>query len=138
MRTELAASPVGGFSGHGLTYIENSSTSPDLVVFLHGLGLDADDYRDYLSRHDEHHSVAVTLRGFDANTSYSGSPISLSDHVRMVADLVEEINLKNPGKRIHLVGFSLGADLILRLAEHWRSGASPAPPIAATLLLDRT
>lgn len=107
-----------------------------MVIFLHGLGLDADDYRDYLSQHDEHHSIAITLLGFDARKSVPGRPISLSDHVRMVAELICELNVKNPGKRIHLVGFSLGADLILRLAEHWRANTSSAPPIAATLLLD--
>ncbi|MEO3890443.1 alpha/beta hydrolase [Nonomuraea sp. B5E05] len=107
-----------------------------MVIFLHGLGLDADDYRDYLEHHDEHHSIAITLFGFEARTSVSGRPISLSDHVRMVAELISELNVKNPGKRIHLVGFSLGADLILRLAEHWRADPSSAPPIAETLLLD--
>ncbi|WP_433511790.1 alpha/beta fold hydrolase [Nonomuraea sp. CA-143628] len=119
-----------------MTYIERSSPSPVMVIFLHGLGLDADDYRDYLSRHDEYHSIAITLLGFDAKNSVSGDPISLADHVRMVSELICELNAKNPGKRIFLVGFSLGADMILRLAEHWGTSLSSAPPVAATLLLD--
>ncbi|MFI6388901.1 alpha/beta fold hydrolase [Nonomuraea sp. NPDC050540] len=123
-------------SAHRLSYIETSSSAACMVVFLHGLGLDADDYRDYLSMHGEYHGIAITLLGFNAKSSVPVGPVSLSDHVRMVSELICELSAKNPGKGIVLIGFSLGADIVLRLAEQWRLSAQPAPRITAALLLD--
>ncbi|MFF0769809.1 alpha/beta fold hydrolase [Nonomuraea wenchangensis] len=122
--------------GRQPAYVERSSNSSSIVIFLHGLGLDAGDYCDYLQRHDEQHSIAITLLGFEAKSSVSAGPISLREHVETVSDVIAEIQGKHPEKKIVLAGFSLGADLILCLAEHWRENRSAAPRIRAALLLD--
>ncbi|QYC41683.1 Alpha/beta hydrolase family protein [Nonomuraea coxensis DSM 45129] len=122
--------------GRQPAYVERSSNSSSIVIFLHGLGLDSSDYCDYLRRHDEQHSIAITLVGFEARSTISAGPIPLREHVETVSDLIAEIHGKYPEKKIVLAGFSLGADLILCLAEHWRENRPAAPRMAAALLLD--
>src|SRR5690606_31260763 len=62
-----------------LFYLERLSDSPTVTVFLHGLGLDASDYRDYLERDTEHHQIALTLKGFDPVEERPDRPVSLAE-----------------------------------------------------------
>ncbi|ONK13792.1 alpha/beta hydrolase [Streptomyces sp. MP131-18] len=120
---------------HGLSCLERKADSGTVTIFLHGLGLDATDYLDYLRRHDSH-SIALTLRGYEPDGVRGLPPVPLSSHIRMVAGAVAEVRRENARKRIVIAGFSLGADLVLQLAEHWRSEQRTAPPVHAAVLLD--
>jgi pimeloyl-ACP methyl ester carboxylesterase len=104
--------------GRSLRYLETRRFSDDLVVFLHGLGLDADDFRPYMSE-SRHHCVALTLYGFNAeerdNDLYR--PISLESHIQLLGYALRRIRRRYPHKRLTLVGFSFGADMILGLRE---------------------
>jgi pimeloyl-ACP methyl ester carboxylesterase len=120
-----------------LSYLERGADSEAVTVFLHGLGLDATDYLEYLQQHDTH-SVAVSLYGYDPEAA-TGTfpPVPLDRHIEMIATFVEGISHKNPAKNIVLVGFSLGADLVLQLAEHWSVVAPQRRlPLSAAVLLD--
>jgi len=105
--------------GRELRYIEKyCSSKKDVVLLFHGLGLDADDYIPYMLA-TEVHSVALTLLGFNKedrdNPRYK--PITLSTHIKLVIHFISYIHQKYPTKRISLIGFSLGADLILMLSQ---------------------
>ncbi|MFF5980724.1 alpha/beta fold hydrolase [Streptomyces olindensis] len=119
-----------------LTYLERVADSRTVSVFFHGLGLDATDYQWYLESHDTH-GIAVNLAGYAPWDTDQLPPVPVRRHVEMVAGLVEQIGHDHPDKRIVLVGFSLGADLVLQLAEYW-TGVSGRwrPSLAGALLLD--
>jgi pimeloyl-ACP methyl ester carboxylesterase len=127
----LAGSDLSG----GLTYLENRSDSSTVTIFLHGLGLDARDYQDYLESHDQH-GIALTLLGFDPDSTDKIAPVDLKQHVRVVSDFIRRVDEKYSHKDLILVGFSLGADMILRLAEYWQRHREFALKLKATLLLD--
>lgn len=119
-----------------LSYLERVADSPTVTVFFHGLGLDATDYQGYLESH-ETHGIAVNLAGYAPRATDHLSPVPVRQHVEMVADLVRRIARDQPEKRIVLAGFSLGADLVLQLAEHWMSSPGEwRPPLQGALLLD--
>jgi pimeloyl-ACP methyl ester carboxylesterase len=117
--------------GRTLRYLETKRFTDDLVVFLHGLGLDAEDFRPYMSE-SRFHCVALTLYGFNAdehdNDHYR--PISLESHVQLVGYALRRLQARYPHKRITLVGFSFGADIILCLREF-------APEVLTKLRLHR-
>lgn len=107
--------------GRSLRYLETRRFSEDLLVFLHGLGLDANDFRSYMSE-SRYHCIALTQFGFNAsergNAHYQ--PISLESHVQLLGYALRRIQQTYPHKRITLVGFSFGADMIGFLLEHAR------------------
>jgi pimeloyl-ACP methyl ester carboxylesterase len=117
--------------GRSLRYLETKRFTDELVVFLHGLGLDAEDFRPYMSE-SKFHCVALTLYGFNAderdNDHYR--PISLESHVQLVGYALRRLRRRYPHKRLILVGFSFGADIILCLREF-------APGVLADLRLHR-
>jgi pimeloyl-ACP methyl ester carboxylesterase len=104
--------------GRSLRFLETRRFTEDLVVFLHGLGLDAYDFRPYMSE-SRFHCLALTLYGFNAderdNEDYR--PISLESHVQLLGYALLRIQRRYPHKRLTLVGFSFGADMILCLRE---------------------
>ncbi|HEY8474377.1 MAG TPA: alpha/beta fold hydrolase [Natronosporangium sp.] len=104
--------------GRSLRYLETRRFTEDLVVFLHGLGLDADDFRPYMSE-SRFHCVALTLYGFNADERDNDlyRPISLESHVQLLGYALRRIQRRYPRKRLTLVGFSFGADMILCLRE---------------------
>ncbi|MDT0405656.1 alpha/beta fold hydrolase [Streptomyces edwardsiae] len=136
VKTLLSSDRLANRHFRQLTYLERVADSRTLSVFFHGLGLDATDYQEYLELHDTH-AVAVNLAGYAPRATGHLPPVPVNRHVEMVAELVERIGRQNPGKRILLVGFSLGADLVLQLAEHWTGAlAHRQPDLAGALLLD--
>lgn len=102
--------------GRTLHFLEARRSSPELVVFLHGLGLDANDFRPYMTE-SKYHCVALTLFGFNVSeaTDDHYKPISLQTHVQLMAYMLTTLRQLYPQKRLTLVGFSLGADAFLLL-----------------------
>jgi pimeloyl-ACP methyl ester carboxylesterase len=104
--------------GRSLRYLETRRGSTDLVVFLPGLGLDANDFRPYLAE-SKFHCVALTLYGFNAaeRDDEHYQPISLASHAQLVGYALRRLKTAYPRKRLTVVGFSFGADMLLYLAE---------------------
>lgn len=104
--------------GRSLRYLEANRDTPELVIFLHGLGLDANDFRPYMAE-SRYHCVALTLYGFNAEEKDDEhyKPISLQTHVQLLAYAVNKLHRMNPRKRITLAGFSFGADVIFLLPK---------------------
>ena len=122
--------------GRELHYLEVKRESPELVIFLHGLGLDAQDFRPYMAE-SRYHCIALTLYRFNAgeqeDTHYR--PISLSTHIQLLAYALTRIAARHPHKRMTLVGFSFGADIIFLLAAEVAAVVRKLN-ISQTLLLD--
>ncbi|MGW4350502.1 alpha/beta fold hydrolase [Nocardia sp. NPDC004582] len=104
--------------GRDLHYLESKRESDELVVFLHGLGLDASDFRPYIFE-CSFHCVALTLFGFNPGERDDPhyKPISLQAHIQLVIYALEQLRHQYPKKRMTLVGFSFGADVIMFLAH---------------------
>jgi len=104
--------------GRTLHYLEAKRGSDDLIVFLHGLGLDANDFRPYMAE-SRFHCLALTLYGFDATEREDRyKPISLQAHVEVLAYALRKIKKQYPRKRLSLVGFSFGADMVFFLSRY--------------------
>jgi len=106
-------------AGRSIHYLEAKRSSDELVVFLHGLGLDANDFRAYLVE-SKFHCVALTLYGFNANERDDEhyQPISLESHVQLLAYALRNLRRQYPRKRMTLVGFSFGADMVFFLTRY--------------------
>lgn len=105
--------------GRSLHYLESRKDSKDLVVFLHGLGLDADDFESYMAE-SKFHCIALTMFGFNTTERSDDhyGPISLKSHMQLLAYALKKIRQANPDQRITVVGFSFGADALLLLKRH--------------------
>lgn len=123
--------------GRTLRYLERKRDTPYIVVCLHGLGLDANDFRPFMQM-TRQHVVAVTLFGFnqDEATDQNYRPIGLTTHAELLSGAINNLQRRYPSKKVVLVGFSLGADMQLRLGELWRDHPERRPRIEAMLLLD--
>ncbi|MGK5554320.1 alpha/beta fold hydrolase [Actinomadura kijaniata] len=105
--------------GRSLHYLEVERDSPELVVFLHGLGLDADDFQPYMVE-SKFHCIALTMFGFNAEEREDPHyrPIGLKSHLQLLSYALKKIRSANPRKNITVVGFSFGADMLLFLRRH--------------------
>ncbi|MFO7250478.1 MAG: alpha/beta hydrolase [Actinomycetes bacterium] len=123
--------------GRKLRYLERRTESKTLVVMLPGLGLDANDFRPYMNIAREH-TVAVTLFGFNQSEAKDERyrPVSLATHVELVNWALGNLRRQYQHKRMVLVGFSIGADMIMRLGEFWQDHPGRNPDIHAMLLMD--
>jgi|tagenome__1003787_1003787.scaffolds.fasta_scaffold20920121_2 pimeloyl-ACP methyl ester carboxylesterase len=123
-------------AGRSLRYLETKRPTNDLVVFIHGLGLDANDFRPYMAE-SRFHCIAVTLYGFNTEERNDEhyKPISLPSHVQLLSYALRTIHDTYPSKRITLVGFSFGADLIFYLMKY-ASQATRDLRIRKAVLLD--
>jgi pimeloyl-ACP methyl ester carboxylesterase len=126
-----------GLIGRQLWYLERRTDSPDLVVLLHGLGLDADDFRPFMNVARQH-TVSVTMFGHNAEEAKDERyrPIGLAAHTDLLSGAINNLCRQYPHKRLTLVGFSVGADMLFCLAKLWRDHPERKPKIHSVLLLD--
>ena len=122
--------------GRSLHFLEAKRDSPELVIFLHGLGLDSDDFRPYMAE-SKFHCLALTQYGFNVKEKDDDHyrPISLQTHVQLLCYAIKKIQKSYPRKRISLVGFSFGADMIFFL-PHFSAEAARSLNIRTAVLLD--
>ncbi|WP_416960754.1 alpha/beta hydrolase [Streptomyces sp. Agncl-13] len=123
--------------GRQLWYLERRTESSDLIVLLHGLGLDADDFRPFMNVARQH-TAAITLFGHNAEEARDARyrPIGIVAHTDLISGAINNLQRQYPYKRITLVGFSVGCDMLFRLAELWRDHPERQPKIKSVLLLD--
>jgi pimeloyl-ACP methyl ester carboxylesterase len=123
--------------GRELHFLEREVKSDTVVVLLHGLGLDANDFRPYMYVAGVH-TIAITLFGFNTTEAHDTRyrPIGLTTHAELVNGALNNIRRQYENKKLLLVGFSTGADMILRLGELWKADPTRRPRLAGLLLLD--
>jgi pimeloyl-ACP methyl ester carboxylesterase len=124
-------------AGRQIRYLETRRPTDELVIYVHGLGLDASDFRACLNE-GKYHAIALTLFGLnmDERDDARYRPVSLESHIEVLSYSIERLARQYPDKRLVLAGFSLGADLLMFLSERWISRREAAPRIHAMLLLD--
>ena len=101
--------------GDALSYLDNNRQSDVLVVYLPGLADDQTQFAETL-RHSPYRGIAVTPYGFEELRSRR-TPLLMTDHLTILRlflkSIVEEVQ---PATTI-LVGFSSGADVVLRMVS---------------------
>ncbi|MEV6170137.1 hypothetical protein AB0L99_18140 [Streptomyces sp. NPDC051954] len=123
--------------GRQLWYLERRTESSDLIILLHGLGLDADDFRPFMNVARQH-TAAITLFGHNVEEArdHRYRPIGIAAHTDLISGAINNLQRQYPYKRITLVGFSVGCDMLFRLAELWRDHPERQPKLKSVLLLD--
>jgi serine/threonine protein kinase len=95
--------------GDHLSYVDNQVSSDVLVFFLHGLGLDHQDFEPILKRLP-YRGVSPTLYGCEPERHRRIS-LSLADHVVILREWLRGLTELCQPTIIVMVGFSLGADM---------------------------
>ncbi len=100
--------------GDSMEYLDNHARSDTLVCFLPALGLDAAEYEEHL-RVLPWRCVAVTPFSHEP-PRHRRYTLSLTDHFTLLRHFLRHIGERTGAKRIIFVGFSSGADAVLRFA----------------------
>ena len=100
--------------GDSMEYLDNHARSDTLVCFLPALGLDAAEYEEHL-RILPWRCVAVTPFSHEPQR-HRRYTLSLNDHFTLLRHFLRHISERTAAKRSIFVGFSSGADAVLRFA----------------------
>ncbi|MFO1407706.1 MAG: alpha/beta fold hydrolase [Steroidobacteraceae bacterium] len=133
--------------GDGVRLLASHATQPDgapgagrIAVLLHGWEGSSDSlYVLSLGEHlYEHGYDVVRLNLRDHGGSQGLNPgIFHSCRIAEVVGAVRSIQQSNPGRRLHLAGFSLGGNFMLRVAARARAaGIEPACVVAVCPVVD--
>jgi pimeloyl-ACP methyl ester carboxylesterase len=115
-----------------VSYYDNLRLSTDTLVFyLHGLGLDQNDFYHVLME-TKYRSIAPTLYGFHP-TDRNPRSIPFDTHCYLTSRFIESVADELAPKRIALVGFSTGADMLLRIPRFLNTDGYS---VAGCILLD--
>ena len=74
------------------------------IVFIHGVGLTKEIWNRQIEFFKDHNIIAYDLIGH-GKTPLEKKQLNIEDFVKQLVDLIDELEMK----KIHLVGFSLGA-----------------------------
>lgn len=118
--------------GDSLYYVDNQVRSDVLVFFLHGLGLDHQDFEPILKRL-RYRGMSPTLFGCEPERHRRIS-LSLADHVIILREWLREVVKRLQPTTVVMVGFSLGADMGFELLLGPTD--EPAPAMDAFLSLE--
>ena len=99
--------------GDKLSYLDNNRQSDVLVVYLHGLVSDHSRFEETLRR-SPYRGIAVTLYGFEESRRRR-TPLPIADHLTILRLFLESVVESVRPRTTILVGFSSGADMVLRL-----------------------
>ncbi len=91
------------------TYASGEPTAPS-IVFLHGGGLSGRQWQPQMERLPDYYCLAPDLP--EQGKSLNVGPFRLEDAAGRVIELIDE---RVPGKRVHLVGLSLGGAVALTM-----------------------
>jgi tRNA A-37 threonylcarbamoyl transferase component Bud32/pimeloyl-ACP methyl ester carboxylesterase len=100
--------------GDSIEYLDNHARSDTLVCFLPAFGLDAAEYEDHL-RLLPWRCVAVTPFSHEP-MRHRRYTLSLTDHFTLLRHFLRHVEERTAASRVVLVGFSSGADAVLRFA----------------------
>lgn len=100
--------------GDSMEYLDNHARSDTLVCFLPALGLDAAEYEEHL-RVLSWRCVAVTPFSHEPQR-HRRYTLSLTDHFTLLRHFLRHLEERSGARRVVLVGFSSGADAVLRFA----------------------
>ena len=93
-------------------YSLNKVNKDNPIVFIHGVGLNNEIWKPQINFFKKYNTLAYDLLGH-GKTPLKKSKVTFSDFSRQLLNLINELKFK----KIHLVGFSLGA----LIARHFAS-----------------
>ena len=93
-----------------ILYIDNDNKSKNLVFMFHGLGLDHNDFRQYIEK-SNYRCLAPTLYGFDKDSTVT-EVISYQTHCLVLYQFITRKIYELKPKTVTLLGFSIGSDMI--------------------------
>jgi len=96
----------------GTSYSLHKVNEKNTIVFVHGVGLTKEIWEPQINFFKDYNTLTYDLLGH-GKTPLKKSKISFEDFTRQLMRLIKELNIK----KIHLVGFSLGA----LIARHFAS-----------------
>ncbi len=96
----------------GTSYSLNKVSEKNPIVFIHGVGLTKEIWEPQINFLKNYNTLTYDLLGH-GETPLKKSKINIEDFSKQLARLLKELNFK----KIHLVGFSLGA----LIARHFAS-----------------
>src|SRR5690625_2000103 len=96
-----------------LAYREYGNKDGALIVFLHGGGVSSWMWDYQVQYFTNYHCVTVDLP--EQGQSTQGSEFSIKDSAYRIIDLIRE--LAN-GKDVIVIGFSLGAQVLIQMLSH--------------------
>jgi tRNA A-37 threonylcarbamoyl transferase component Bud32/pimeloyl-ACP methyl ester carboxylesterase len=115
-RTLLDPRIIGG----EMKWLDNSVASDTLVVCIHGTGLDGEMFRNVLENLP-YRVAAPTFFGFESDEQRR-VPLTLEAHMALVRELVKAVMEEIRPRRMIMLGFSSGGDVVMRLLAHPASG----------------
>jgi tRNA A-37 threonylcarbamoyl transferase component Bud32/pimeloyl-ACP methyl ester carboxylesterase len=115
-RTLLDPRIIGG----EMKWLDNGVASDTLVVCIHGTGLDGEMFRQVLENLP-HRVAAPTFFGFESEEQRR-VPLTLEAHMALVRELVKAVMEEIRPRRMIMLGFSSGGDVVMRLLAHPASG----------------
>ena len=96
----------------GTSYSLSKINEKDPIVFIHGVGLAKEIWEPQINFFKNYNTLTYDLLGH-GKTPLKKSKVNLEDFSKQLIKLIDELNFK----KIHLVGFSLGA----LIARHFAS-----------------
>ena len=96
----------------GTSYSLNKVNNKNPIVFIHGVGLSKEIWEPQIDFLKNYNTLTYDLLGH-GKTPLKKSKVNLEDFSKQLIKLIDELNFK----KIHLVGFSLGA----LIARHFAS-----------------
>lgn len=100
--------------GDSMEYLDNHARSDTMVCFVPALGLDAAEFEEHM-RQLPWRCIAVTPFSHEPQR-HRRYTLSLNDHFTLLRHFLRHVGERSGAKRIVLVGFSSGADLVMRFA----------------------
>jgi pimeloyl-ACP methyl ester carboxylesterase len=107
--------PVRSFDGTRLAVRAAGDVSAPMLLFVHGFSLDMTIWREqWIDLSVDHRCVLMDLRGHGSSEQPDDGDLSVRSMGRDIAAVVEAVA---PGRRVVIVGHSMGAIAALAMAE---------------------
>ena len=97
-----------------LYYEEKGNSNEEMIIFLHSNLLSNWIWKNQRDSFENYHCIYLDLPNH--GNSYYGADFSIEKSARIIKDLIKEkSNIGSKTKKVHLVGISVGGQIILYL-----------------------